>query len=83
MLFERTGRQNRKQINDKQDDKGKFGINLRTNADFCKKRNEKMFLEKKSNSQSKWNFLGIPWQVQWLGLSAVTAVAEFNLWSGN
>lgn len=53
MLFERTGRQNRKQINDKQDDKGKFGINLRTNADFCKKRNEKMFLEKKSNSQSK------------------------------
>lgn len=25
MLFEGTGRQNRKQINDKQDDKGKFG----------------------------------------------------------
>lgn len=37
----RKTKQNRKQINDKQDDKGKFGINLRTNAGFCKKRNEK------------------------------------------
>lgn len=27
----------KQKTNDKQEDKGKFGINLRTNAGFCKK----------------------------------------------